>query len=649
MIKVSTEEQARIAAFRKSLVQHDYHPVAVETGGKAPLSKDWRNLSPVITVDTRQANTGLLAGSISVIDIDIEDRETVSAIVEHCTQEVGEPMVRSRGDSERVALIYRSSDPNRKKSKISTRNGDIEILGLGQQLVVDGVHPGGSRYQLSDLIAFEQLPELNDIQIARLGRTFSLGGTASQPKSDFAEGSRNDSLYHFGIQHAGGRTYEELFDLLVNKNQTACSVPLDENEVANITFSVYQSDANKSKGPTPQDLERNEKGKLLSTRNNFEKIMEHNEYRPVFNAITKNYELLCTTDTRREFIHGERAFAVIVDQLAKLGLPKTMAENYFAASCLDHEINPVKDWIESSPWDGLDRIVDLYSSLGVDESTDTDLGIELLTKWLVTGIRSAFGTKGVAAQGVLVLQGPQNIGKTTWLKRLLNGGPDVFLEGAVLQPDNKDSVLRVIGHWIVELGELDATFRKADLSKLKAFITSTTDDLRRPYGRAVEKIQRRTIFCGSVNTSDFLTDETGNRRYWILPVTDRLNIDHGLDMQQIWAQAYSLYKDKHPINLSPSECNEVDLHNRQFERKGVLDAILQRAYSWDTDPAGWYDWKSTGEILLELGARTEDGTKNTAKLGLALKALEVEKKRTKRGMRYLMPPVDYSQLRLLCS
>ena len=75
-----------------------------------------------------------------------------------------------------------------------------------------------------------------------------------------------------------------------------------------------------------------------------------------------------------------------------------------------------------------------------------------------------FSDRGVAAQGILVLQGAQNIGKTTWLKKLVKGGPDVFLEGAVLQPDNKDSVLRVISHWIVELGELDATFRKADLS-----------------------------------------------------------------------------------------------------------------------------------------------------------------------------------------
>ena len=120
-------------------------------------------------------------------------------------------------------------------------------------------------------------------------------------------------------------------------------------------------------------------------------------------------------------------------------------------------------------------------------------------------------------------------------------------------------------------------------------------------------------------------------------------------MQQVWAQAYSLYQDGYPIYLTADECNKMDVYNRQFERKGLLDAMLQKAYSWDVDRAEWSHWKSTGEILMDLGAKTEDGTKNTAKLGLALKAWEVEKKRTKRGMCYLMPPLEYSQLGLIHS
>jgi hypothetical protein len=649
MIRVSSEDKARIEDCRQSLINHGYHTVAVETGGKAPRTRDWCNASPVVSVDEYQANTGLLAGSISVIDIDIEDPERVAAIVDHCLQHFGKPMVRSRDGSARIALIYRSSDPTRRKSVIQTHDGDIEILGNGQQVVVDGIHPMGTRYQLSDLVPVDELPVFTDTHLKSLRQKFESIVPTSVVITGFTEGSRNQSLYQFGIDNAGGKSYDNLYELLSKKNRTECTPPLNETEVAAIAGSVYHSFVNANRIAEPPGLSKTDKGKIKPTRDNFEKIMNHCGCLPVFNAISKDLGVERRTEGGQEFVHGECAYAEVIDQLARVGCPKSMADNYFAASCLGREINPVKDWVESKPWDKVDRIVDLYLSLGVDESIDSDLGIDLLTKWLVSGVRAAFGKKGVAAQGVLVLQGPQNTGKTTWLKGLLNDGPDVFLEGAVLQPDNKDSVLKVIGHWIVELGELDATFRKADLSKLKAFITSATDDLRRPYGRAVEKIQRRTIFCGSVNTDNFLADETGNRRYWILPVTGFLNINHGLDMQQVWAQAYSLYQDGYPIYLTADECNKMDVYNRQFERKGLLDAMLQKAYSWDVDRPEWSHWKSTGEILMDLGAKTEDGTKNTAKLGLALKAWEVEKKRTKRGMCYLMPPLEYSQLGLIHS
>lgn len=374
---VSPQERVRIERLREGLIDFGYHTIAVETGGKAPRTKDWRNAAAVLSVEGHQANTGLLAGPISVIDIDIEDQAKVSAIVEYCKQHVGEPMVRSREGSARVALIYRSSDPNRRKSVIHTCDGDIEILGYGQQVVVDGIHPDGLPYHLSDLINFDDLPILNDMQIARLKREFGIRGATVQGQARLNEGSRNSGLYQYGISNAGGRSYDELYDLLANKNKAECNPPLDDEEVAAIAGSVYQSFVNTRRVAMPDGLDKNDKGKLKHTRSNFEKIMEHCGYLPVYNAITKDSGLVHQTEAGQEFIHGERAYAEIIDQLARVGCPKSMADNYFAASCLDREINPVKDWVSSKPWDGLDRIVDLYSSLGVDESTDADFGIEL--------------------------------------------------------------------------------------------------------------------------------------------------------------------------------------------------------------------------------------------------------------------------------
>ena len=90
-------------------------------------------------------------------------------------------------------------------------------------------------------------------------------------------------------------------------------------------------------------------------------------------------------------------------------------------------------------------------------------------------------------------------------------------------------------------------------------------------------------------------------------------------MQQVWAQAYSLHENDYEIHLSKQDCESLESINRQFERKGLLDTMIQHAYLWKTARSEWIDWKTAGDILMELGFRTEDGTTTSGTLGLALK------------------------------
>src|SRR5690606_39387898 len=149
------------------------------------------------------------------------------------------------------------------------------------------------------------------------------------------------------------------------------------------------------------------------------------------------------------------------------------------------------------------------------------------------------------AEGVLVFQGPQNLGKTSWLKSLAPRELRLIKDGMMLRPDDKDSVKQVCSFWLVELGELDSTFRRADIAQLKAFITQDTDVLRRPYARRESTYARRTVFFGSVNPREFLHDETGNRRYWTIEC-ESINSRHGLDMQQVWAEVLELWRAGEP-------------------------------------------------------------------------------------------------------
>lgn len=141
--------------------------------------------------------------------------------------------------------------------------------------------------------------------------------------------------------------------------------------------------------------------------------------------------------------------------------------------------------------------------------------------------------------------------------------PDVFLEGQTLNPADKDSVMSTVSHWIVELGELDSTFRKADLAQLKAFITKSQDTLRRPYARKDSTFPRRTVFAGTVNDAEFLHDPTGNRRFWPIDV-HTINRDTSIDYQQLWAEVKSWYDAGEKWYLNQSETDMLRQYSEIF-------------------------------------------------------------------------------------
>jgi len=143
-----------------------------------------------------------------------------------------------------------------------------------------------------------------------------------------------------------------------------------------------------------------------------------------------------------------------------------------------------------------------------------------------------------------------------------------------LDPGNKDSALTAISHWIVEIGEIDSSFKK-DIARLKGFITADQDKIRRPYGRKDAVYQRRTVFIATVNHASFLVDDTGNSRFWTIPVTS-INYDHDIDMQQVWAQAHQLYKDGQQWWLDPEEERELEKHNSNHR---AISSIRDIVYS----------------------------------------------------------------------
>ncbi len=150
-------------------------------------------------------------------------------------------------------------------------------------------------------------------------------------------------------------------------------------------------------------------------------------------------------------------------------LPTTQLPAFVETIADENPLNPIAEWIRSIPWDGVDRLPDFCDTLTVREGYPLALRNLLVRKWLLSAVAAVLMPRGFKARGVLTLQGDQGLGKTTWIVALV---PDTLLRDCAVKVDhhldasNKDSTLIAISHWMVEIGELDSSFRK-DVARLK--------------------------------------------------------------------------------------------------------------------------------------------------------------------------------------
>lgn len=340
-------------------------------------------------------------------------------------------------------------------------------------------------------------------------------------------------------------------------------------------------------------------GKPLGTIENFEVMLGYNQIKPRYNLISKQLEVYIPGVTSTVDNMDNVALSHIISLASKNEFPTTNIADYLSAIGDRNAYNPVATWIASKPWDGEDRITKLIETI---PTQTPELKSILMVRWLVGAVAVLFCERQTELHGVLVLKGRQGTGKTKWTRALLpdNLSEQYILTGAMLDPASKDSVMGCISNWIVELGELGATMRKADQDRLKAFITNPVDRLRRPYARMESTFQRRTTFIASVNDERFLKDASGDRRYWVIEVDGMIDYSHGLDMQQVWAQALALYRAGTPHWLSREEQDYLEPHNAEHRELCPVKERLTSCLDWDSHPTTWRTITAT-DLLIELG------------------------------------------------
>jgi len=332
--------------------------------------------------------------------------------------------------------------------------------------------------------------------------------------------------------------------------------------------------------PVDYEFQRNASGRFLNTKDNIGGVLETHGVEVRYNVIKKRMEIEVPNMNFIADMKEEASLIEIEDRCINMGIPHTKVRDYL--KILAREYNPVKEWIDGTPWDGESRMQRFLDSLMVHDNND--LKEMLMKKWLISCVAAAYEVRGVSTEGILVLQGAQGLGKTLWFKRLCDYEKGWLLEGATLNPSDKDSVKRAVSHWIVELGEIESTFKKSDIDQLKAFVTAKTDELRLPYDRAFTTYQRRTAFYASVNAREFLTDTSGNRRFWVLSVKD-IDVNHNVNMQQLWAEVKETMYVHGQMNwfLSPDERELLNESNEMYRTQSSVEDLLLEHVDFESE------------------------------------------------------------------
>ena len=223
-----------------------------------------------------------------------------------------------------------------------------------------------------------------------------------------------------------------------------------------------------------------------------------------------------------------------------------------------HKVNPLTDLLESLEWDGKPRVENFLHE--VMKADDNEYTRECSRLIFAGGIHRAY-RPGCKFDDMIVLIGTQAAGKST-IVRWLNMEDQFFREIKTIS--GKEGIEAIRGVWIGEVGELMAMTRVKEAESVKAYITSQEDSYRPPYQKNVQTIPRRCVFIGTTNNPQFLTDKTGNRRFY--PV-------------KVWSFAYKLYDNEQAIREYIRQCwaEAVHLYKEDklqpFAKAEVLEQI----------------------------------------------------------------------------
>ena len=353
----------------------------------------------------------------------------------------------------------------------------------------------------------------------------------------------------------------------------------ERQELAKMEFEVVEEEDNML---WQNLLDLDKKGNVKSTLSNMAIIIRndvnfknivYNQFKSSIDAIGK----LPWKQIKSGWSDADMACAKLYfERVYKIWSPIKFKDALLAVTSSERIYHPIKEYFKTLKWDGVERLDTLLVDyLGAKDSEY----VRAVTRKTLCAAVTRIYKPGTKFDSILVLCGPQGIGKSTLFSKL---GKEWYSDSlSICDMKDKTAAEKLQGYWLLELGEL-AGIKKVDVEIIKSFISRTDDKFRKAYGVNVESNPRSNIIVGTTNSEGgFLRDITGNRRFWPVMVSGNSILKPWdlKEVDQIWAEALYRYEEGEELYLKGDVSKMAKIAQQEAmesdDREGIILEYLE--------------------------------------------------------------------------
>lgn len=234
------------------------------------------------------------------------------------------------------------------------------------------------------------------------------------------------------------------------------------------------------------------------------------------------------------------------------------------------QYDPYQEFLDALPlWDGEDHIAKLAATVKTDNNNYWKW---CLRKWLVAFVGS-LAEEEVVNQTAIIFCGRQGIGKSSWFRNILPPELRKYSSSGFLDPKDNETKVQLSELCLYNMDEVE-NLKPKNVEAIKELITKSSMYFRRAYTTLSQNYTRRCSFCGTANGINILHDITGNRRFLCHNVLSMDYMLKGVDLNQVYAQAYQLFRAGFQYWLDANEQAAVEKQNTRFRSKSLEEELI---------------------------------------------------------------------------